>query len=361
MMQAAAEIASETQRMRGRKPKAPQYYEFDAALNVRPPFFKLVNNKREFRNTALASLSPVSNWLCATIAATLASLGKPKKHARSMTSAKKIRKTDKSSWMKKAARAVLFALLSLVLPLSDAHAESRKCLSFKFAAKAWLPKNDSEDGITVIQKWPKAATIKVRVTLDDMTMQNNEIEKIEQIKSQITSWFQLANLGVRFFDQGDTDTDYVLVLTTDVEGYIGKKLGYLRDFLLSSPAIKESLASLTEVERARFSDPAVIVDRIKKAGGCGSFYIANNAVIVRSYSLIDVGKPVLCAQVAISEAMGVLNAPSFAYLMNFPNEIITDEQRSFFLSKTVALLYSDKIKIGLNRADATAALEEMCK
>jgi hypothetical protein len=45
-MQAAAEIASETRRMRGRKPKAPQYYEFDAALNVRPPFFKLANEAR---------------------------------------------------------------------------------------------------------------------------------------------------------------------------------------------------------------------------------------------------------------------------------------------------------------------------
>lgn len=32
--------------MRGRKPKAPQYYEFDAALNVRPPFFKLANKER---------------------------------------------------------------------------------------------------------------------------------------------------------------------------------------------------------------------------------------------------------------------------------------------------------------------------
>ena len=37
MMQAAAETAAESRRMRGRKPKAPQYYEFDAALNVRLP------------------------------------------------------------------------------------------------------------------------------------------------------------------------------------------------------------------------------------------------------------------------------------------------------------------------------------
>lgn len=278
-----------------------------------------------------------------------------------MGTAKKLRRID-SGGMKKAARAVLFALLSLALPLSDAHAESRKCLSLKFIAKAWLPKSDSADGITVVQKWPKAATIKIKITLDDMTMQNNEIGKIEQIKSRMTSWFQLANLGVRFYGQGDSDAeaDYVLVLTTDVEGYIGKKLGYLRDFLLSSPAIKESIASLTEVERAKFSDPAVIVDRIKKAGGCGGFYIANNAVIIRSYSLIDVGKPVLCAQVAVSEAMGVLNAPSFAYLMSFANESIIDEQRSFFLGKSVTQLYSDKIKVGSNRADATATLEEMC-
>jgi hypothetical protein len=34
----AAEVAAEIRRMRGRKPKAPQNYEFDAALNVRPPF-----------------------------------------------------------------------------------------------------------------------------------------------------------------------------------------------------------------------------------------------------------------------------------------------------------------------------------
>ena len=45
-MQAAAEIAAETVRMRGRKPKAPQYYEFNAALNVRPPFFKIVSGGR---------------------------------------------------------------------------------------------------------------------------------------------------------------------------------------------------------------------------------------------------------------------------------------------------------------------------
>jgi hypothetical protein len=42
----AAGVAAENQRMRGRKPKAPQYYEFDAALNVRPPFFKLANEAR---------------------------------------------------------------------------------------------------------------------------------------------------------------------------------------------------------------------------------------------------------------------------------------------------------------------------
>jgi hypothetical protein len=34
----AAEVAAEIRRMRGRKPKSPQNYEFDAALNVRPPF-----------------------------------------------------------------------------------------------------------------------------------------------------------------------------------------------------------------------------------------------------------------------------------------------------------------------------------
>lgn len=45
MMQ-AAEVAAENQRMRGRKPKAPQYYEFYAALNVRPPFFELANEAR---------------------------------------------------------------------------------------------------------------------------------------------------------------------------------------------------------------------------------------------------------------------------------------------------------------------------
>jgi hypothetical protein len=135
----------------------------------------------------------------------------------------------------------------------------------------------------------------------------------------------------------------------------------LPDFLLSSPAIKESLASINEVKRAKISDPAVMIDRIKRSGGCGSFYIANNAVIVRSYSLIDVGKPMLCAQVAVSEAMGVLNAPSFAYLMNFPNEIITDEQRSFFLGKSVTQLYNDNIKVGVSRAGATAIVEEMCK
>ncbi|ULO25002.1 DUF1629 domain-containing protein [Methylocystis sp. SB2] len=46
MTQAAAEIAAETRRMRGRKPKAPQYYKFNAALNVRPPYFKLANEAR---------------------------------------------------------------------------------------------------------------------------------------------------------------------------------------------------------------------------------------------------------------------------------------------------------------------------
>jgi len=43
MTQAAAEVPAETRRMRERKPKAPQYYEFNAALNVRPPFFELAN------------------------------------------------------------------------------------------------------------------------------------------------------------------------------------------------------------------------------------------------------------------------------------------------------------------------------
>lgn len=46
MTQSAAEGAAETRRMRGRKPKAPQYCSFDAVLNVRPPFFKLANRER---------------------------------------------------------------------------------------------------------------------------------------------------------------------------------------------------------------------------------------------------------------------------------------------------------------------------
>jgi len=46
MMQAGAEVAAESRRMRGRKPKAPQYYEFYATLNVRSPFFKLANRER---------------------------------------------------------------------------------------------------------------------------------------------------------------------------------------------------------------------------------------------------------------------------------------------------------------------------
>jgi hypothetical protein len=45
-MTQAAEIAAETRRIRGRKPKAPQYYRFDAALTDRPPFFKLANRER---------------------------------------------------------------------------------------------------------------------------------------------------------------------------------------------------------------------------------------------------------------------------------------------------------------------------
>lgn len=45
-MTQAAEGAVENRRLRGRKPKAPQYYSFDAALNVRPPFFKLANAER---------------------------------------------------------------------------------------------------------------------------------------------------------------------------------------------------------------------------------------------------------------------------------------------------------------------------
>ncbi|AZG75280.1 imm11 family protein [Methylocystis rosea] len=45
MMQ-AAEVSAETRRMRGRKPKAPQFYRFDAALTDRPPFFKLANRER---------------------------------------------------------------------------------------------------------------------------------------------------------------------------------------------------------------------------------------------------------------------------------------------------------------------------
>ncbi|HEY8214005.1 MAG TPA: DUF1629 domain-containing protein [Methylocystis sp.] len=46
MTQSVAEIAAENRRMRGRKPKAPQYYRFDAALNVRPPFFKIASEGR---------------------------------------------------------------------------------------------------------------------------------------------------------------------------------------------------------------------------------------------------------------------------------------------------------------------------
>ncbi len=46
MTQSAAEVPAETRRMRGRKPKAPQYYRFSAALTDRPPFFKLANEAR---------------------------------------------------------------------------------------------------------------------------------------------------------------------------------------------------------------------------------------------------------------------------------------------------------------------------
>jgi hypothetical protein len=42
----AAEVAAESRRLRGRKPKAPQYYRFRAALTVRPPFFELANEER---------------------------------------------------------------------------------------------------------------------------------------------------------------------------------------------------------------------------------------------------------------------------------------------------------------------------
>ncbi|MGD9543840.1 MAG: hypothetical protein AB7F41_03055 [Methylocystis sp.] len=276
-----------------------------------------------------------------------------------MRTARKLRRIDASSGTKKAAGAVLFALLSLALPLSDAHAESRKCLSFKFIAKAWLPALDSSDGIAEVQRWPKDAIIKVRIVLDERMTQDHEIGKIEQIKSQIASWFQIANLGVRFLDHGEVD--YVIVMTTDVEGYIGKRIGYLTEFLISSPAVKETLDSLPEVEQAKVLDPVVVADHIKRSGGCGSLYIAGRSLIFRSYSLININQSMLCAQVAVSEAIGAWNAPSFAYLMNASNETVTDEKRSFFLSKSVALLYSDKIKIGLNRADATAALEEMCK
>jgi citrate lyase gamma subunit len=122
----------------------------------------------------------------------------------------------------------LFVLFSLALPLSDAHADSKKCLASKFIAKAWLPALDSSDGIVAVQKWPKDAIIKIRIILDERITKDYEIWKIEQIKSQITNLFHLANLGVSFFDKGDAD--YVLILTTDVEGYISKQFGYLRDF-----------------------------------------------------------------------------------------------------------------------------------
>jgi hypothetical protein len=46
MTQSAAEVPAETRRMRGRKPKAPQYYRFSAALTDRPPFFELANEER---------------------------------------------------------------------------------------------------------------------------------------------------------------------------------------------------------------------------------------------------------------------------------------------------------------------------
>lgn len=257
------------------------------------------------------------------------------------------------------AGAVLSVLLSLAFPFSDAYAESKKCLATKYIAKAWLPALDSSDGIAEVQRWPKDAIIKVRIVLDERTTQDHEIEKIEQVKSQIASWFQLANLGVRFSDK--VDIDYMLVLTTDVEGYIGKRLGYLTEFLISSPAVREILDSLPEGEQAKVLDPVVIADRVKRSGGCGSLYIASNSLIFRSYSLINIDQPMLCAQVAFSETIGAWNAPSFAYLMNSPNEIITDEQRSFFLGKSVGQLYNDNIKVGMSRAGASAILEEMCK
>lgn len=58
-MTQAAEVAAENQRMRGRKPKAPQYYKFNAALNVRPPFFELAN---EARLQACGSLLAEPGW-----------------------------------------------------------------------------------------------------------------------------------------------------------------------------------------------------------------------------------------------------------------------------------------------------------
>lgn len=45
MMSAVIDL-QERRPMAVRKPKAPQYYEFDAALNVRPPFFKIANKDR---------------------------------------------------------------------------------------------------------------------------------------------------------------------------------------------------------------------------------------------------------------------------------------------------------------------------
>lgn len=257
-----------------------------------------------------------------------------------------------------AASAVLSILLSFAL-LSVGCADSKKCIALKFIAKAWLPALDSSNGIAEVQKWPKNAIIKLRIIIDQKTVTDHDIAKIQLIKSQITSWFQLANLGVRFLDKGDVD--YVLVMTTDVEGYIGEQFGYLTEFLLSSPAVKESLASLAEGEQAKILNPVVVAERIKRSGGCGSLYIASNSLILRAYSLIDINQSMLCAQVAVSEAIGAWNAPSFAYLMNASNETVADEKRSFFLSKSVAELYNDKIKVGSSRAGASENLEEMCK
>jgi hypothetical protein len=59
--------------------------------------------------------------------------------------------------------------------------------------------------------------------------------------------------------------------------------------------IIESFARLKEVEQAKISDPAVIEGHVKRSSGCGIFYVASNALIFCSYSLINISQPMLCA------------------------------------------------------------------